>query len=324
MDFPARRSRAPQPQAHPFAGYIRSSVLFFQALRGVHGIRLCDLGERPNLFEAYPGHAWRILAGGALPSKATQAGRRARVSLLTHAGCALPDPNIDLPTHDQLDAAVCAFLGSRHPAMNLAGEPCREEDGRLREGRILTAGARLDGWIIPHNAPVPGGQPAAANAAGEHAAVAELGGAHWIYFATAAMAAHDATLAFACAMQILWRPPFNQHGNFIANVQHVQPGQRVLLVYGGNGVPYTALGLFQVDVPDAPVEGAPALGWVTDPELVEALAEAGYHVQGGGQHAAFHVSYLEAALPDFDLPRLNQNALVRADQVWAAWQQQHN
>jgi len=52
--------QVPEPRTRPFAGYIRTSIEFFDALIGA-GFKLAELakGENSaNLFEAYPGAAW--------------------------------------------------------------------------------------------------------------------------------------------------------------------------------------------------------------------------------------------------------------------------
>lgn len=136
-----------------YLGYLYYSVLLFRSLAGHPGVALLDLqgkgiGEA-NLFEAFPGATWRVLRP-RMPEKATVEGVRTRTELLTELGVRFPRQPTPL-SHDQLDAAVCAWLGwaTRHAPdrIRAVGDPVRKgADGTLREGRILdvkTAGGRL-------------------------------------------------------------------------------------------------------------------------------------------------------------------------------------
>jgi len=128
----------------PFAGFVRGSVLLFAGLRAWGGLPMLDVdtasvGEA-RLFEAFPGGTWRALAVDKLGAKASREGRERRRGVLEARG--LHFPGGELPTHDQLDAAVCAWLGwmtRKAPARVVAvGAPLTvDAHGWLREGRIL-------------------------------------------------------------------------------------------------------------------------------------------------------------------------------------------
>ncbi len=142
----------PVPGERPFAGYLRSSVEFFNALVA-EGFSLAEfVAHGADLYEAYPGAAWPRWHCGpqALLSKSTAVGRTQRRTILEAAGCMLPQRDL---SHDELDAALCATLGWRlfFPrngcAVGLAPPPTpcvvpnvavfRDNGGILREGRIL-------------------------------------------------------------------------------------------------------------------------------------------------------------------------------------------
>lgn len=135
----------PEP-GRPFCGFVRGSVLLFAALRGLGGLKLLDvdtpdLGEA-RLFEAFPGATWRRLAVEKLAKKDSPTGRTRRRELLEDAGLRFPAG--ELPTHDQLDAALCAWLGwltrTRPERVHAVGTPLWvDSEDRLREGRILDA-----------------------------------------------------------------------------------------------------------------------------------------------------------------------------------------
>jgi hypothetical protein len=63
----------------------------------------------------------------------------------------------------------------------------------------------------------------------------------WVYFATTAKASGSVTAGFVEDHQIIVRSVYNADGQRIANVQHLEPGQQMLLVHGGPGLPYRAL-----------------------------------------------------------------------------------
>ncbi|MBM7113042.1 DUF429 domain-containing protein [Archangium primigenium] len=136
----------PVPGA-PFSGFVRGGVLLFAALHQGSGLPLLDLDtphpHEARLFEAFPGATWRQLGGKALGKKTTPEGRTARRARLEAEG--LRFSGTGLPTHDALDAALCAWLGWRTRSaperVHAVGTPLwKDAEGWLREGRILHAG----------------------------------------------------------------------------------------------------------------------------------------------------------------------------------------
>jgi hypothetical protein len=94
--------------------------------------------ESATLFEVFPGAEWRMLAGQALPKKASAAGRAARRALMVALGIhGVPE----LPTADENDALVAAYLAwcARHAVSKvvLRGSPPSQDGNQLREGYIL-------------------------------------------------------------------------------------------------------------------------------------------------------------------------------------------
>jgi hypothetical protein len=132
---------SPPPLTQPFAGFIRSSLDLFGALRRA-GIVISSSCRAGGIFEVYPGHIWNILSVGLpLPRKSTEGGRLARKRILETLGvCGLPC----LPSHDQNDACVAALLGAAadHHVLGLdlasIGAPSSmDEDGVWREGPMI-------------------------------------------------------------------------------------------------------------------------------------------------------------------------------------------
>lgn len=145
----------PEP-GPPFHGFMRGGVLLFSALRAFHGagLPLLDVDtpdvRRARLFEAFPGATWRALAVDKLGAKASPEGRARRKALLEAEGLRFPAG--ELPSHDALDAALCAWLGwltrSAPERVRAVGTPAwADADGWLREGRILD----VRGPSIPHS-----------------------------------------------------------------------------------------------------------------------------------------------------------------------------
>jgi len=138
----------PEP-GRPFTGFVRGSVLLFAALRARGGHPMLDADtpalEEARLFEAFPGATWRALAVEKLGAKASREGRERRRAVLEARGLRFPSGM--LPTHDQLDAALCAWLGwltRKAPEHVIAvGAPLTmDAQGWLREGRILDLRSR--------------------------------------------------------------------------------------------------------------------------------------------------------------------------------------
>jgi hypothetical protein len=97
----------------PYSGFIRGSVeLFYRLVTSGSRFRLLGMDDVPpsdaNLMEVYPGGAWKIVSPRPLPPKRTMDGREARRELLESLG--LTFEPADLPTDDQLDAAMAAWV----------------------------------------------------------------------------------------------------------------------------------------------------------------------------------------------------------------------
>ncbi|WP_226994068.1 DUF429 domain-containing protein [Myxococcus hansupus] len=133
----------PEP-GRPFSGFVRGSVLLFAALHAQGRHPMLDMDTpaltQARLFEAFPGATWRALAVEKLGAKASRTGRAQRLAMLEARGLRFPSGL--LPTHDQLDAALCAWLGwltrTAPEHVTAVGAPLTvDAEGWLREGRIL-------------------------------------------------------------------------------------------------------------------------------------------------------------------------------------------
>lgn len=133
-----------EPGSGPYAGLIAGSVRLFAALTASGSrFRLLGLNGTPasdaTLIEAYPGGAWKALAGGAsLPAKRTAEGRRVRAEMLETLGVQLP-PDV-APTDDQLDAAIAAWTAHQlwiGEADAVGDPPSLDDEGVIREGYVV-------------------------------------------------------------------------------------------------------------------------------------------------------------------------------------------
>ncbi|MFW6151118.1 MAG: DUF429 domain-containing protein [Chloroflexota bacterium] len=130
----------------PYAGLVRGSVELFWALvqsgdfslHGLHG------RGRVVLLEVYPGSAWPVLAGGKpLQKKALRQGREQRQAILAACGVQFPAglSKDRVPTHDQLDAALAAYIAVRFRegrSASYGAPPFRDDEaGVIREGYIV-------------------------------------------------------------------------------------------------------------------------------------------------------------------------------------------
>ena len=75
----------------------------------------------------------------------------------------------------------------------------------------------------------------------------------WVYFATPARWSGTVTRDFVTEQKVIVRSVYNANGLRIANVQHLMPGERILLVHGGQGKPYRALFSGTIAAAAAPV-----------------------------------------------------------------------
>jgi hypothetical protein len=96
-----------------------------------------------NLIEVYPGAAWPVLARQRLKKKRLLEGRRARYGLMVRLGMTFAQRySIDMPpTHDQLDAAVAAYLAylfESRKTCDYGEKPFEDTNLRiLREGLLV-------------------------------------------------------------------------------------------------------------------------------------------------------------------------------------------
>jgi len=104
-----------RPIGQPYAGFVQGSVRLFHSLGKSQHFQLYGLNNEKghaNLIEVYPGAAWPLISGRRLPKKNLLAGRQSRYALLMSMGITFsPKYTLEVPpTHDQLDAAVAAYI----------------------------------------------------------------------------------------------------------------------------------------------------------------------------------------------------------------------
>ncbi|MEW6430871.1 MAG: DUF429 domain-containing protein [Myxococcota bacterium] len=312
----------PAPDSRPFAGYIRSSVELGIALHSVGWMPAFENSveaSSANLLEAFPGGTWTRLAGRRLPGKVTAAGRAARERLLSEANLTFADGS---PlSHDQLDAALCAWLGwqlRRAPSrIATVGEPTWRDGAVLREGFILQVTDSLDvGWLPPPPPRRTSARPASARQGG----VRLPAGVHadWVYFATPARADRWETAQLALCEGVICRPAHNAAGARVANVGQVAPGDRLLLAYSEGGT-CEIIGVFEVLHPTVPLPGAPGVEVLDDAALRARLQASGYPTDPTvGAHTGFLVEpvFRPESRMEMERPRGN-NALWRVNDAGA-------
>lgn len=131
---------APSPGFKPFAGFVRGSVELADALARTGWFPASSTATlaTATMLEAYPGGTWKQLAGRRLPRNTTKDGLRSRAELLDANGLSFARAS---QTHDELDAALCAWLGwalRSHPhRVTAIGAHCIPSSGDMREGVIL-------------------------------------------------------------------------------------------------------------------------------------------------------------------------------------------
>lgn len=129
----------------PYAGFVRGSVeLFYSLFRSagfhIHGM---TAESEANLIEVYPGAAWRVLSNEPLKNKKLLEGRNARYDLMVRLGITFAQEKIIQipPTHDQLDAAVAAYIAylfKNGKSRDYGEEPYDDTSLKvLREGFIV-------------------------------------------------------------------------------------------------------------------------------------------------------------------------------------------
>lgn len=97
----------------------------------------------------------------------------------------------------------------------------------------------------------------------------------WVLLAAAARAGVAATVDFALNNHVIYRNARNVAGNLIANVQHLQPGDRILLAYRQPPGPPIVHLCARIAQADNPVDGTQVIEQVVPP-LSQELFDAGY------------------------------------------------
>ena len=160
VNAPGRTPYELPKSGKPYSGFIQGSVeLFYRLVTSGSRFRLLGMEDvlptNANLIEVFPGGTWKIIAASPLPAKRTLDGRQARRELLESLGVTFPTG--DLPTHDQLDATVAAWVAyAMHQGrVSVEGVPpdLDENAGAMREGFIVqplpTDEAMVDPVVAP-------------------------------------------------------------------------------------------------------------------------------------------------------------------------------
>jgi hypothetical protein len=105
----------------------------------------------------------------------------------------------------------------------------------------------------------------------------------WVYFATTAKECWTVTKDFVSEAKIIFAHVYNKQRIRMPNVQHLEPGEKILLVHGGGGRPYHALFCCTIGAAERPVQNTdlrhtfPVFAYV-DESLNERLYATGYDV----------------------------------------------
>ncbi len=145
VNAPGRTPYTLPADGRPYSGLITGSVrLFHRLVESGSRFRLLGLDGTPasnaTLIEVFPGGGWKMVSNGTkLPTKRTLDGRHARTELLTTLGVQLPSE--DLPTDDQLDAAMAAWTAYKlwvgEAVIEGEGPRLDTEAGVIREGYVV-------------------------------------------------------------------------------------------------------------------------------------------------------------------------------------------
>jgi predicted RNase H-like nuclease len=128
-------------------------------------------------------------------------------------------------------------------------------------GRTLAALARVFAGRMNQlgiaGAPPPGGASPQGNPHIEASRVSStLPKCDWVYFATTAKWSGTVTEKFVAEHKVIVRSVYNAAGLRIPNVQHLKPGERILLVHGGPGEPYRQLFSAEISASAVPVQSS--------------------------------------------------------------------
>ena len=144
VNAPGRTPYFLKLEGKPYQGLIQGSVnLFHKLVTSGSRFRLLGLDGVPvsdtTLIEVYPGGAWKILSKGNLPAKRTVSGRYRRAELLTQLGVKFASS--DLPTNDQLDATLAAWVAYKfwigESSIEGTAPEMDELNSIIREGYIV-------------------------------------------------------------------------------------------------------------------------------------------------------------------------------------------
>lgn len=97
--------------------------------------------------------------------------------------------------------------------------------------------------------------------------------ATWVYLAGAALATQPATFNVAFSVHVIYRPIRNSRGNRIANVQHLRPGDCLLLAYRQPPGQPIVMACASIAPVNNPVQGTDVIEEVP---LTDELVDAGY------------------------------------------------
>ena len=103
----------------------------------------------------------------------------------------------------------------------------------------------------------------------------------WVYFATTAKECWTVTKEFVSEAKIIFAHIYNKQHIRMPNVQHLEPGDKILLVHGGGGKPYRALFCCTTGAAERPVRNVdlrhtfPVFSYA-DESLNERLYATGY------------------------------------------------
>jgi len=144
VNAPGRTPYELPKSGKPYSGFIQGSVeLFYRLVTSGSRFRLLGMEDvlptDANLIEVFPGGAWKVIAASPLPAKRSLDGRQARRELLESFDVTFPTG--DLPTHDQLDATMAAWVAyaMHQGCVSAEGVPpgLDENAGVVREGFIV-------------------------------------------------------------------------------------------------------------------------------------------------------------------------------------------
>jgi hypothetical protein len=103
----------------------------------------------------------------------------------------------------------------------------------------------------------------------------------WVYFATTAKECWTITKEFVSEAKLIFAHAYNTAGIRMPNIQHLGPGNKILLVHGGDGK-YRPLFCCTIGAAASPVQNRdrghtfPVFSYAADESLYDRLAATGY------------------------------------------------